>query len=188
MYVTHKAYNHGEWKNHNNERKECGKATTQSRDKTDKAGSASSEGAPTKSVSAYTKEDQIELEAALEAVLLTSNLPPITMGVNHGPVTGKLGGPEYDGLNDSWRFYILLLVFGALLLAQFLPDIFYLLLPSMLHYWILDICFNVQLFYGACLGLTCVPLDYWKLGRPPSLQPAHDVLTNLLKFSRKCTP
>ena len=75
MYVTHKAYDHVEWKKRKEERNSRGKSTTQRRDKTDKARSASSEGAPSKGVANYTREDQIELDAALEAVLFTSNLP-----------------------------------------------------------------------------------------------------------------
>ena len=59
IYVTQKASNHGEWKKRNNERKARGKATTQHHDKNNKARSASSEGAPSKSVAAYTKKDQI---------------------------------------------------------------------------------------------------------------------------------
>ena len=75
MYVTHKSSSHGEWKKRNDEHKAHGKVTTQRRVKTDKAGYASSEGNPYKSVAAYTKEDQTELYVVLEAILFTSNLP-----------------------------------------------------------------------------------------------------------------
>ena len=75
MYVAPKYYRHGEWKKRNNERKARGKATTQRRDKMDKAGSSSSEGDFSKGVAAHTKEYQVELYAALEAVLFTSNIP-----------------------------------------------------------------------------------------------------------------
>ena len=80
---------------------------------------------------------------------------------------------------------MLFLVFGAFRLAQFLTALFYLLLNYLLHYWILNICFEVQLFYGACVGLTCAPLDYWKLVHSPSLQQVHDVLKNLFKWFQK---
>ena len=55
MYVTHKAYDHVEWKKRKEERNSRGKSTTQRRDKTDKARSASSEGAPSKCVANYTR-------------------------------------------------------------------------------------------------------------------------------------
>ena len=74
MYVTHKAPDFGEGKKRNDEHKASRKATTQRRGKTDKAGSASYEGDPYKGVDTYTKDDHIKLDAAIEAVLFTSNL------------------------------------------------------------------------------------------------------------------
>ena len=75
MYVTHKASNHAERNNRNNEHKARGKATTQRLNETNKAGSTSSEGTLPKGVTAYTKEDHIKLESELEYALFTSNLP-----------------------------------------------------------------------------------------------------------------
>ena len=57
MYVTYKAYDHKEWKKWNDKLKARGKVTTQRHDKTDKARIASSDGAPSKGLADYTKED-----------------------------------------------------------------------------------------------------------------------------------
>ena len=61
----------------------------------------------------------------------------------------------------------------------------YLLLPSLFYYWILNICFDVQLFYRACMGLTRAPLDYWQLGHLTLLRLVYYVLKNLFKWIHK---